>query len=306
MMSKTCNSILYEQIEKHGYKEMVTYLNELGDDWLYRAQPSEDDLQTTLERECMSSKCELKDVEDIEIQMIRQFRRLYDGEDRQKIQDDILYCLSLMRHYGAPTRLLDFTYSKYVAIYFALECAYDDIRKDHGKRDYDGERSCAIWCIQEDELLMKVRGKYPHLKNLLLSRGKDRTRDNKSFEPLYTNNAYNLVVWENPIQLHARLHLQQGVFLCPGNVKIPFMENLFYPYDNIKTDKIKKIVCHIQPSDIQSAFEESTRMNVTRESLFPGLDGFAKSMKYQFWFYSKLAKRIKDSDMILKGIKKLT
>ena len=46
-----------------------------------------------------------------------------------------------------------------------------------------------------------------------------------SFEPLYWNNNYQLVMWENPLQLHKRLHLQQGVFLCPGNVELSFMEN---------------------------------------------------------------------------------
>jgi hypothetical protein len=83
--------------------------------------------------------------------------------------------------------------------------------------------------------------------------------------------------------------LQQGVFLCPGNVEITFMENLLYPYGKIKTDKIKKVICNLAPSDLRKAFEQCMRMNLTRESLFPGLDGFARSMKYQFWFYKKLA-----------------
>src|SRR5258708_4434671 len=40
--------------------------------------------------------------------------------------------LSVMRHHGAPTRLLDFTYSIYVAAYFALETA---------------DMDCAVWAV---------------------------------------------------------------------------------------------------------------------------------------------------------------
>jgi len=37
-----------------------------------------------------------------------------------------------MQHHGAPTRLLDFTYSFYIAAYFALE---------------ESEKDCAIWAL---------------------------------------------------------------------------------------------------------------------------------------------------------------
>jgi hypothetical protein len=65
------------------------------------------------------------------------------------------------------------------------------------------------------------------------------------------------------------------------------MDNLLSPYDN-KTDDIRKVTLKITPDYLTKAFEKYYRMNLTRESLFPGLDGFATSMQYQFWLYRKL------------------
>ena len=88
-------------------------------DWVFRAQPYGKDLETTLERHCRNSGFDpIEDIVDIENGLTAQFIRIYDGDDRQLVQKDKLYCLSLMRHYGAPNRLLDVTYSKHVALYF--------------------------------------------------------------------------------------------------------------------------------------------------------------------------------------------
>src|SRR3972149_1107019 len=129
------------------YKELSACLEKLDDYWIYRAQPIDKDLETSLELECLKSSVNLEDAPFIEEEMIRQFRRVYDGNDRQKVQDDTLYCLSLIRHYEAPARLLDFTYSKYIASYFATECAYDLPAQENGMSSYNKPRKCAIWCI---------------------------------------------------------------------------------------------------------------------------------------------------------------
>jgi len=102
------------------------------------------------------------------------------------------------------------------------------------------------------------------------------------------NNKYTLVRPENPIGLHERLHLQQGVFLCPGNMTISFGDNLkaLDGWDN--KNNVRKIVCRLDIEHLRKALEKCRRMNISRESLFPGLDGFAQSMKYHLHFYRDL------------------
>jgi hypothetical protein len=48
------------------------------------------------------------------------------------IHKDTLYCLAMMQHHGAPTRLMDWTYSPFVAAKFAAG---------------EGTGDAAIWCL---------------------------------------------------------------------------------------------------------------------------------------------------------------
>jgi hypothetical protein len=54
------------------------------------------------------------------------------------MEEDYLGWLALMRHHGAPSRLLDWTLSPYVAAYFAL---YEGFKKQ------SVDLHCAVWAI---------------------------------------------------------------------------------------------------------------------------------------------------------------
>ncbi len=61
-------------------------------------------------------------------------RRYFQYRSHIRNEYDYLEWLSIMQHFGAPTRLLDFTYSIYIALYFAIE-------------HMNQEEYSAIWCI---------------------------------------------------------------------------------------------------------------------------------------------------------------
>ena len=97
--------------------------SELTDIWVYRGQGDDYSLATSLERIKNYFNVDWSDIPGIEEQMFRNFRRNFQGESDIYLDKDLLYCISLMQHHGAPTRLLDFTWSLYIGVFFAFETA---------------------------------------------------------------------------------------------------------------------------------------------------------------------------------------
>ena len=63
------------------------------------------------------------DWAEAEYKILREFQskaRMHMAPSLLPQTDHKLGWLAIMQHYGAPTRLLDFTYSPYMALYFAL------------------------------------------------------------------------------------------------------------------------------------------------------------------------------------------
>ena len=78
-----------------------------------------------------------------------------------------------------------------------------------------------------------------------------------------------------PDRLTDRMSAQQGVFLWPGNVDLTVMENLSAFGD--PTDGVRLLTVPLNQRG--RALEQLRLMNITRTSLFPGLEGFAQSFR---------------------------
>jgi hypothetical protein len=188
--------------------------------------------------------------------------------------------MALMRHHGAPTRFLDWTRSPYVAAFFAVAEAGEDVES-------------AIWAIDTDEIRREAIR--------LLSRGGviDEPEGSKfSFsEPNVFDRVFlretspAIVAPVRTLRTNERATSQQGLFLCPNSARWGFefglkqvlksareMEAASCRENNLEVLPPYQLfkLC-IAPNAGTELLRELHRMNINYATLFPGLDGFARS-----------------------------
>jgi len=237
--------------------------------WIFRGQRDfKMPLKTTLERALVDRfGIKLDDAQDTEDRLLREFKRhLHRYTNDVPDNGDKIRWLALMQHHGAPTRLLDFTYSFYIAVFFAIEKAKP------------GD-TCAVWAIDLDWIWKTAKAELPPelIKNVC--------DPNISKDPDTINGLFNIrkkiIVTLTPMQLDDRLAVQQGTFACGLDITKSF-DNLIH--DLAKTDReYKEHVCKVKLNCsrefIKDAIIELNRMNIKRLSLFPGVDGLAQGME---------------------------
>jgi FRG domain-containing protein len=244
--------------------------------WVYRGQSHCWPLTTTLERRLWEIGGQRAGRN--EQALVREFRRRIRGE-HAKAGDDPLYWLALMQHHGAPTRLLDCTYSPYVA----LQVAIRDGRKK-GKEE-NNIRSPVIWCFEQKEW---IREQFKPLK-VHYKITDDPNDRHERFRKIYdTPPLRPFVMYDNAFLLNERLAAHQGVFLFPVDVNSSFIDNIQGVKDWNLESNVQKLRLEFDEHEHRKAVHELKRMNVSSTVLYSGLDGFAKSLGEEFIFYDDI------------------
>jgi hypothetical protein len=249
----------------------------------FRGQPDAAQLPaSSLERAAARLGYDRRGLHEVEERMLREARRrarqylLHSPDD-----DDALGWLALLRHHGAPTRLLDFSKSFYVAVWFAIESADGD--SAIWAVDIEQLRAAAVERLGERGLgAEELGGEGWELAGRVLGR----------------HDLGPAVVDVEPFHLDERLAAQQGMFLVPLEPAVSFMDNLaatfgrsrFAVEEATRTDYPSRaaeqalaapVAMIVLPRELhRSARDDLWRMNLTAASFFPGLDGFARSLIY--------------------------
>lgn len=252
--------------------------------FIYRGQRADHPLTTSLERACIDTDGDLKRARRREVALIREFmRRFHHYSPQVPSEDHLLEWLSLMQHHGAPTRLLDWTYSIYVAAYFAIEYARERRRRLEDKPS-DGQvepaSDAAVWMLDmawaaEAAAAEFSRNNRRDAMEYVALRPKILDDEPRFGDVIKADRSVACVWPENPFRLNERLTIQKGVFVCVGDVVRTFEENL-KALEGHRENMTRLII----PADrLDTMLGELFYMNITRATLFPGLDGFAHSLR---------------------------
>jgi hypothetical protein len=213
--------------------------------WLFRGQRSPQwDLETSLER--ASRRCDVEQRE-YERVIVREFRRhVHSYLTYVPKEDDTLEWLALMQHYGAPTRLLDFTSSFWIALFFAFE---------------EAEEECCVIALDPGSLAPTGRRDFNAILRGNIEDGRNCTDYLYSDVPFFTNE---------------RLAIQKGTFVFSLNLKKTFHDLLIEKEKIVEQIKIPRELF----AELRSKLNE---FNCNSRVLFPGIDGYARYFKNHTW-----------------------
>jgi len=247
--------------------------------WIFRGQSSADwRLKTTLERLACNLSLNIRDISRLESDIVNQFkRRARQHMDYLPSEDNLFEWLSIIQHYGGPTRLLDFTYSFYVACHFSI--------------NNNGQDS-AIYCLNKpliEEYLKKDK------RTKIIESKIEINTPRYCEEALRKGLGGPLILISEPFILNERMAAQQALFAIPMVVENGFEYNLALSLS--KFEKKLPVTTILQRFDKEILFNECAllkilipgklhrqikldllRMNINEGTLFPGIDGFTRSL----------------------------
>lgn len=254
------------EIRINDSEDLIRTLNELPNNFIYRGHAdSEWKLESTLERiiGCKWTNDLASKFEDYYLNLFKSKYHIYNGNEHAPKSK--LAWLSVMQHYGAPTRLIDFTESPYIALYFALEVYNPLLKNDLAiyAIDYNAVMDASLSFISKKDSSFKG------------SRDEIIGKQDQLFDNVVDRFSYEVVWITEPLELNARIDRQSGTFLISGDKEKRIEELLANKmYENVIMKKF------IIPSAVyENIYALLRKMNINAKTIYGDLGGLAKSIK---------------------------
>jgi hypothetical protein len=199
-----------------------------------------------------------KDVLEMEASATKMFRTAawaFAPQTRLPDDDDVVEWWMLMQHYGAPTRILDWSGSPFVALYFAV---IDEPTKD-----------AAVWFFDAQAFA----------DNTGLSNGNFFKETPDLWSHFMRPNNPDKIHTARPDRPTGRIIAQNGLMALSENPKDDHGKTI----DKVLTGSGRSRVQHgrlIIPAERKALFLMNLiNMNIRASTLFPGLDGLGRDVK---------------------------
>lgn len=225
-----------------------------------------DDLTTSLARLGSGHR-------DVENHLLRNFRKYALRESRWG--DSVWNWLAVAQHHGLPTRLLDWTYSPYVALHFATE------------RLEDFDRDGAVWCVDYTRTNALLPRK---LRRILSAEGSDVFTAEMLARAAATLREFDrlgdaFVVFFEPPSLDERIVNQFALFSLMSSPAARLDEWLLS-----HRGVLRRLII---PAGLKwEVRDKLDQANLTERVLFPGLDGLSRWLSR---YYARGPKAVSDA-----------
>jgi hypothetical protein len=180
----------------------------------------------------------------------------------------------LMQHYGVPTRLLDWSESPLMALFFAVTSAKHSLNS-RGGTVFKSDAS--VWILQPEQWNIRSVD-LKSFTGAVLTTDEANAGAYKPTGDINTMKSFPIAIYG--AHNSQRIVAQRGVFVCFGKDSRPM--EIMYENESFIDDCLIKLL--IRKDVLPDMYEALRRHGITDSVVFPDLDGLSREIRREYSF----------------------